>query len=105
MATLPDATRIGRVHLRVADLDRSLAFYRDQLGLVEFERGEQSAELGPRDGRPLIVLNAQPGTRARPTGVVGLYHFALLFPSRRELGRVLLHLFEARYPFQGFADH
>ncbi len=105
MVSLPDATRIGRVHLRVADLDRSLGFYRDQLGLVAFEREEQSVELGPRDGRPLIVLNAQPGTRTRPAGVVGLFHYALLFPSRRDLGRVLLHLFEARYPFQGFADH
>lgn len=104
-ATLPDATRIGRVHLRVADLERSLRFYRDQLGLIEFERAEQTAELGPRDGRPLIVLNAQSGTRQRPPGIVGLYHYALLYPNRRELGRVLLHLFEARYPFQGFADH
>ena len=102
---LPAATRIGLVQLRVADLDRSLAFYRDQLGMVEYGRGERRIELGPRNARPLIVLNGQPGTKQRPAGAVGLYHYALLFPTRRELGRVLLHLFEARYPFQGFADH
>lgn len=98
-------TRIGRIELRVSDLSRSLAFYRDLLGMVEYSRTTDRCELGPHGGRPLISLFAQPGTRPRPQGVVGLYHYALLLPNRRALGQVLLHLFQARYPFQGFADH
>ncbi|MGH7468539.1 MAG: VOC family protein [Longimicrobiales bacterium] len=103
--SLPESTRIGRIELRVADLSRSLAFYRDLLGLVEYARTTDRCELGPHGGRPLISLLAVPGTRLRPAGVVGLFHYALLLPHRRDLGRVLLHLFQARYPFQGFADH
>ena len=98
-------TRIGRVELRVSDLGRSLAFYRDLLGMVEYSRTTDRCELGPHGGRPLISLLAHAGTRARPQGVVGLYHYALLLPNRKALGQVLLRLFEARYPFQGFADH
>ena len=102
---IPANTRIGRIELRVSDLGRSLAFYRDLLGMVEYSRTTDRCELGPHGGRPLISLLAQPGTRPRPQGIVGLYHYALLLPSRRALGQVLLHLFQARYPFQGFADH
>jgi catechol 2,3-dioxygenase len=91
--------------LRVNDLSRSLAFYRDLLGMVEYARTTDRCELGPHGGRPLISLLAVPKTKMRPAGLVGLYHYALLLPHRRDLGRVLLHLFQARYPFQGFADH
>jgi catechol 2,3-dioxygenase len=89
----------------VSNLARSVAFYRDMLGLVEYAHTSDRCELGPHGGRPLISLLAVPKTRIRPPGVVGLYHYALLLPNRKELGRILMHLFQARYPFQGFADH
>ena len=103
--SLPANTSLGRVHLRVANLDQSLQFYRDLLGLVEVRHEGSRVELGTRSREPLLTLTAVPGTLPRPQGVVGLYHYALLFPSRRELGRALLHLFEHAWPFQGFSDH
>jgi catechol 2,3-dioxygenase len=105
MPLLPDQTALGRVHLRVASLDQSFAFYRDLLGLVVLRHEGNRVELGAHDRRPLLTLTAIPGTQPRPRGIVGLYHYALLFPNRRELGRALLHLFERRWPFEGFADH
>jgi catechol 2,3-dioxygenase len=103
--SLPADTSLGRVHLRVANLDRSLQFYRDLLGLVEVRHEGSRVELSTRSRQPLLTLTAIPGTLPRPQGVVGLYHFALLFPTRRDLGRTLLHLFEHSWPFQGFSDH
>jgi len=102
---LPANTSLGRVHLRIADMAQSLAFYRDLLGLVEMDGASGSVVLGPPGGRALIELTEVPGTHARQRGTVGLYHFALLYPNRRELGRTLLQLFEQRWPFEGFADH
>ncbi len=103
--SLPADTQLGRVHLRVASLDKSLQFYRDLLGLIELRREGSRVELGTRNRRPLLTLTAIPGTLPRPQGVVGLYHYALLFPTRRDLGRTLLQLFQNRWPFQGFSDH
>jgi len=102
---LPAQTSLGRIHLRIGDMARSLAFYRDLLGLVELDGASGSVVLGPAGGPALIGLTEVPGTHARPRGIVGLYHFALLYPNRRELGSILLHLFEQRWPFEGFADH
>jgi catechol 2,3-dioxygenase len=103
--SLPADTALGRVHLRVANLDQSLHFYRDLLGLVELRSEGNRTELGTRNRQPLLTLTAIPGTLPRPQGVVGLYHYALLFPTRRDLGRTLLHLFQQGWPFQGFSDH
>lgn len=102
---LPANTGLGRVHLRIADMERSLAFYRDLLGLVEKSEAKGSVTLGPAGGQALLKLTEVPGIHAHPRGVVGLYHFAILYPTRRDLGRTLLHLFEQRWPFEGFADH
>lgn len=105
MSVLPADASIGCVALRVANLERSLSFYRDHLGLVPTSTGQDTVQLSTRGGSALLALTAIPNTRNRPQGAVGLYHFALLFPTRRELGKVLLHLFEARWAFHGFADH
>ena len=104
-ATLPPNTAIGGITLRVSDMDRALAFYRDLLGLAELEHVGDTVALGARGHARLITLKALPETHARPSGMVGLYHFALLLPTRRELGLTLLRLFQERWPFQGFADH
>jgi len=117
-AQLPSDTHIGRVRLRVGDLERSLRFYRDVLGFrVAREEGSRVA-LAPRpanrqgDGDTdsageLILLEEKPGIRRRPSrpATTGLYHVALLVPSRAELGRALLGLNQAQYPLRGMSDH
>jgi len=113
---LPANTQLGRVRLRVADLDRSLRFYRDLLGLqIVGDSGPivvlATASDGPEQligsGRELIVLEERPGISRRPKRprTAGLYHVALLVPTRRELGRTLLALGEAGYPLRGMSDH
>lgn len=100
---LPPDTSIGPVTLRVRDLDRSLAFYRDLLGFsADRQAGEATLDAGDA---PLLQLVERPGIRHRDEGTPGLYHVALLYPDRRDLARTLLRLFEDRVPFQGFADH
>jgi catechol 2,3-dioxygenase len=91
----PD-TRIGHVHLTVADLERQLPFYQDVLGLqLHWQEGD-SAGLGA--GREdLLRLTQVPGAR-RYQGVTGIYHYAVLLPDRRELARAIARLFALRYP-------
>ncbi len=102
MNLLPADTRIARARLRVGDLGRSLAFYRDLLGL-EVTR-EEGNTLTLRD---LLVLEERPGIARRPfrPATTGLYHVALLVPDRRALGRALLGLRQASYPLRGMSDH
>jgi len=99
---LADA-RIGAVHLSVTDLGRSLAFYRDLLGLTAHETAGGAALAAP-DGLTLLRLMERPDLGA-PSQGPGLFHFALLVPSRRELARALLGLERAGWPLQGTADH
>ena len=101
--TLPAALRLGPVDLTVADLDRALAWYERALGLRVHRRDGDEAELG--DGaETIVVLHENPA--ARPPGRhAGLYHYALLYPSREELARAALRLFATRTPIQGASDH
>jgi catechol 2,3-dioxygenase len=84
------------VRLQVADLARSLAFYRDIVGLDVLEHDAPRALLGAHgDGTPLVELRARAGTRpAARGGRIGLYHFAILLPDRASLGRFVRHLGE-----------
>ena len=82
----PD-TRIGLVALTVADLARSLAFYTDLLGFQVLERSPQTAVLGAADRQPLLVLVERGNARPKPTEASGLYHFAILLPTRSDLAR------------------
>lgn len=101
--TIPPATTIGTVHLTVSNLERALAFYTGTIGFQVLRRARESAALGV-NGRPLLLLTELPG--ARPArGVTGLYHFAILLPSRRDLAIALAHLLELRTPLQGASDH
>jgi catechol 2,3-dioxygenase len=103
---LPADTSIGAVSLRVADLKRALGFYVELLDLEIVQQSENSAALAAKASEPVLVnLYEKPGIRRRPERTPGLYHYAILFPDRRDLGRTLLRLFERRVPFQGFADH
>lgn len=96
-------TTVGAVHLTVSDLDRSLDYYRDAIGLRVLEAGAGRASLGAGE-RELLVLTEQPG--ARPArGHTGLYHFALLLAERADLARWLAHAARDRVALTGMADH
>ncbi len=88
-------TRIGFVSLIVADLERQLRFYQEVLGFYLHWRQENAAGLGA-GGADLLRLVQQPGSQRYPR-VTGLYHFAVLFPDRRELARAVARLFAVRY--------
>jgi catechol 2,3-dioxygenase len=94
---------VGAVTLSVDDLDRSVGYYTEAIGLAPIGRDVDRAELGA-GGRTLLRLVERPGARVAP-GSTGLYHFALLVPSRVDLARVLAHLVGDRVPLTGAADH
>jgi catechol 2,3-dioxygenase len=94
---------LGGVHLTVADLERSLAYYRDSVGLEVLGQEDGHASLGA-GGRELLVLVEERG--ARPArGCTGLYHFALLVPERVDLAHWLAHAARERVPLVGLSDH
>jgi catechol 2,3-dioxygenase len=104
--------RIGHVHLRVADLERSLAFYRDLLGLTLTIDGEArgvpgAAFLAAGDYHHHIALNTwlSRGSTPPPSGHTGLHHFAILLPDRAALAEVVARLVAHDYPLDGAQDH
>src|SRR6476620_7366691 len=99
---------IGHVHLKVADLDRALAFYRDVLGFELTQRmGDQAAFLSAGGYHHHIGLNTweSKGGQPAPAGSTGLYHVASRYPDRAALGDALRRLVSARYPREGASDH
>jgi catechol 2,3-dioxygenase len=103
---LPDATRLGRVSLQVADLSRSLEFYQGVLGFREIEHGGSSSVLAARgDDTPLVELHEQAGAKSPPRrGRLGLFHFAILLPDRPSLGSFAQHLADIG-AYAGSSDH
>jgi catechol 2,3-dioxygenase len=100
---LPPDTRMGAVHLTVADLERSLAYYEQQIGLRLHARGDGRAQLGT-GGEDLLVLTEVPGVRPAE-GYAGLFHFALLVPERTDLARWLAHAARDAVQLTGMSDH
>jgi catechol 2,3-dioxygenase len=101
-------TRIGHVHLKVSDLERSLAFYRDVLGFELTQRyGRQAAFLSAGGYHHHIGLNTWESAGGCPpsSGSTGLYHLAILYPSRAQLADALRRLIEAGIPLEGASDH
>ena len=94
---------IGRVALAVADIERSIDFYTDVIGLTLLAREGDDAQMGA-GMEPLLLLHGQAGL-SRVRRATGLYHFALLLPSRADLGDALQHYVEVNAPISGFADH
>ncbi|MCE6951997.1 VOC family protein [Cereibacter sphaeroides] len=108
MPSLPAETRIGHVHLKVADLDRAIAFYSGVLGFEVQQRfGTQAAFLSAGGYHHHIGLNTWESLGGRPPapGTTGLYHTAILFPDRASLGAAVRRVIEAGLPLEGAADH
>jgi catechol 2,3-dioxygenase len=105
---LPSATHIGHVHLKVADLERSLTFYRDLLGFSVTSRfGPQAAFLSAGGYHHHIGLNTWQSEGMPPASKrgVGLFHTAIVLPTRRDLAIILQRLLDAKYLLTGTADH
>jgi catechol 2,3-dioxygenase len=102
-ATLPDDLRLGPVRIAVTNLDRSVPFYEDGIGL-QLQRRENGTAVMGAGGGDLVYLEERPD--ARPAGRhAGLYHYALLHPSREELARAAQRLLVTRTPISGASDH
>src|SRR5690554_1713258 len=105
---IPGQTRIGHVHLKVADLDRAMAFYCDLLGFeVTTMYGEQAAFISAGGYHHHIGLNTwqSKGAPPAPPYGVGLYHTAIVYPTRKDLAVILDRLRKANYPLTGASDH
>jgi catechol 2,3-dioxygenase len=105
---LHPGVRIGHVHLKVADLERALAFYRDILGFEVTQRmGNDAAFLSVGGYHHHIGLNTWESAGGRPPapGTTGLYHTAILYPTRGELANALRRVLDAGIELQGASDH
>src|SRR6201996_3496818 len=108
MQTIHPETRIGHVHLKVADLERALAFYSGVLGFEVTQRiGDSAAFLSAGGYHHHIGLNTweSAGGKAPAPGTTGLYHLAIVYPTRAELGDALRRLLAAGIQLDGAADH
>jgi catechol 2,3-dioxygenase len=106
--TIPPQTRIGHVHLKVSDLDRALKFYRDLLGFELITMyGDQAAFISAGGYHHHIGLNTWQSKGAPPASPqgVGLFHTAILYPTRKDLATILERLRQHRYPLTGASDH
>lgn len=98
-------TFVGQVNLKVLDLDRSVTFYTELIGLKVLDQTEHTAQL-TADGKTVLLSIEQPeDVVQKQQRTTGLFHFAILLPQRADLGKVLIHLVQANYPVQGAADH
>lgn len=108
MAMAHNDIQVGHIHLTVSDLNRSLSFYRDLLGFkISARYGDSAVFLSAGGYHHHIGLNTWAGKNATPAphGHTGMYHVAFLYPSRKELAKVLQKLIYAKYPLDGSADH
>jgi len=105
---VPPQTRIGHVHLKVSDLDRALSFYRGLLGFeLTMTYGDQAAFLSAGGYHHHIGLNTwhSRGLPQAQPHTVGLYHIAIVYPTRKDLAIIFKRLRHARYPLTGASDH
>jgi len=107
MASIDPGVDIGHVHLKVADLDRALGFYRDLLGFQVRATYPGAAFIAAGDYHHHIGLNTweSAGGSPPPPGTTGLYHTAIRYPTRALLAEALQRLIDAEYPLTGASDH
>ncbi|MES2647602.1 MAG: VOC family protein [Bacteroidota bacterium] len=106
--TVPSQTQIGHVHLKVSDLERSVAFYCDLLGFeITTRYGTQAVFISAGGYHHHIGLNTwySKGAEPAPVRSAGLFHTAILYPTRKDLAIILNRLNEAAYPITGMSDH
>src|SRR3954454_5181474 len=103
-ASINPQTHIGPVTLRVSDLDNSLAFYEEVLAFRRIDRTDGRATLGAAEGPALLELHEVPGAPPQPSWSTGLYHVAILLPTRADLGWLLMRMANAGLEI-GQGDH
>ena len=103
--SIDPATTLGSIRLTVGDLDGMQDYYERAIGLRTLERDGDVVRLGARDGAPLVELVADPQAPPRPPRTTGLFHLALLVPSRAELARTVRRVVDAGQRFSGASDH
>lgn len=106
--SVPDQTRIGHIHLKVADIDRALTFYADLLGFQITQRyGTAAVFLSAGGYHHHIGLNTWQSKGAPPASAfsAGLFHHAILYPTRKDLAIILKRLVDEKYPLTGTANH
>ena len=101
--TLPPDLQLGPIRLAVNDVERSIGFYQDAIGLRLHRRNESEAAMGVGE-HDLLVLTEEAAS-SRPHREAGLYHYCLLFPTREELARAATRLATTQTPIQGASDH
>lgn len=104
MSKLPDATHLGSFTLAVANLARAVEFYSQSLGFPILSQSTGSASLGV-DGKPIVILNEKPDAIRQLRFSTGLYHAAILLPTRADLARLITHIAQTKVPLSGYADH
>jgi catechol 2,3-dioxygenase len=105
---IPAQTRIGHVHLKVSDLQRSMDFYCGLLGFELMQKyGDQAAFVSAGGYHHHIGLNTwqSKGAAPAPENAPGLYHTAILYPQRKDLAKILKRLIDVQYPVTGVSDH
>lgn len=106
--TAPSETGIGHIHLKVSDIEKALSFYRDLLGFsVTTRYGEQAVFLSAGGYHHHIGLNTwhSEGGSPAPKSSTGLYHAAILYPTRKDLAVIVKRLIDENYPIVGASDH
>lgn len=98
-------TFVSQVDLKVSDLERSLAFYQQIIGFQIIKQTDKVAFLTADGKTPLVKIEQPDNVREKQSRTTGLYHFAILLPSRKDLGMILQHFLEVGYPLQGVSDH
>jgi catechol 2,3-dioxygenase len=98
-------TTIGRVRLTAADADQAQRFYERALGLRTLERKGDVVRLGPEGGPAVVEVVERPDAPARPPGTTGLFHLAILVPTRADLARALRRVVDAGWRLTGASDH
>ncbi len=102
---LHPATRMGAATLAVSDLAQSVSFYQTVIGLTRLDAGDNGTAIMGAGKTPILHLQEIPNAQPQPERSTGLYHAAILVPSRPDLGRFLINLARTQYPVGGFGDH